>query len=132
MRHNAHQYLTYMKINILSSALAAILGLALIGTTVNAQTNAAPATSTATSATKEKGDFTQYKGKVSAVDASSVTVTTASGDLKLVVDDTTKVQVSKKKAAITDFAVGDAVTGSYTKNADGTLTAHSLRKKAAK
>ena len=122
-----------MKINILSSALAAILGLALIGTTVNAQsTNAAPATSTATSATKEKGDFTPYKGKVSAVDASSVTVTTASGDLKLVVDDTTKIQVSKKKAAITDFAVGDAVTGSYTKNADGTLTAHSLRKKAAK
>jgi Cu/Ag efflux protein CusF len=122
-----------MKINILSSALAAILGLALIGTTVNAQsTNAAPATSTATSATKEKGDFTPYKGKVSAVDASSVTVTTASGDLKLVVDDTTKVQIAKKKAAITDFAVGDAVTGSYTKNADGTLTAHSLRKKAAK
>ena len=123
-----------MKINLLSSALAAILGLALISTTANAQTstNAAPATSTATSATKEKGDFTPYKGKVSAVDASSVTVTTASGDLKLVVDDTTKIQVSKKKAAITDFAVGDAVTGSYTKNADGTLTAHSLRKKAAK
>ena len=124
-----------MKINILSSALAAILGLALIGTTtVKAQTSttAAPTTAPATSATKSKGDFTAYKGKVSAVDASSVTVTTASGDLKLAVDDTTKIQVAKKKAAITDFAVGDAVTGSYTKNADGTLTAHSLRKKAAK
>ena len=123
-----------MKINILSSALAAILGLALIGTTtVKAQATAtAPTTPAAASATKSKGDFTPYKGKVSAVDASSVTVTTSSGDLKLAVDDTTKIQVAKKKAAITDFAVGDAVTGSYTKNADGTLTAHSLRKKAAK
>jgi hypothetical protein len=41
---------------------------------------------------------------------------------------------SKKNTPATaaDFAAGDAVTGSYVKNADGTNTLATLRKKAAK
>jgi hypothetical protein len=83
-------------------------------------------------AAKAKSSYTPYSGTISAIDATSVTVTTKKGDLKLAIDTTTKIEVSHKKAAVTDFAVGDKVTGSYATGADGTLTAHSLHKKAAK
>jgi hypothetical protein len=89
----------------------------------------APKDTAATTAPKEKPAYTPYKGAISAIDASSVTVTTKKGDVKLAVDTTTIIEVGKKKAALTDFAVGDKVTGSY---ATGAMTAHSLRKKAAK
>ena len=126
-----------MKITFLTPALVAVLGFALASapvtvkaqTATNATTPAAPSTAPKT---KEKSEFTEYKGTISAIDATSVTVTTKKGDVKLMVDATTKIEVSKKKAAITDFAVGDKVTGSYATGADGSLTAHSLRKKAAK
>jgi Domain of unknown function (DUF5666) len=128
-----------MKINILSSALAAILGLALVGTPITAKAQTATnATSPAAPSTapkvkeKKKGDVTQYEGSISAIDATSVTVTTKKGDLKLALDAKTQYKVDKKKSAATDFAVGDKVTGSYSTGADGSLTAHSLHKKTAK
>jgi hypothetical protein len=137
-----------MKITFLTPALVAVLGFALASapvtvkaqTATNATTNAAaptaPAASTPTPSTatkaKAKSPYTQYKGTISAIDATSVTVTTKKGAVKLAVDTTTTIEINHKKAAITDFAAGDTVTGSYTTGADGTLTAHSLRKKAAK
>jgi hypothetical protein len=125
-----------MKFTFLTPALVAVLGLALASVPVTLQaqtaTNAtAPAAPSTATKTKEKSQYTPYKGSISAMDTTSVTVTTDKGDVKLALDPTTIIQVNKKKAAATDFAVGDKVTGSYTTGADGTLTAHSLRKKAA-
>jgi len=125
-----------MKINILSSALAAILGFALIGAPVTAKAQATNDASTpsapAAKTKKAKGDYTQYKGTISAIDASSVTVTTSKGDVKLAIDDKTKFAVDKKASTAADFAKGDEVTGSYKTAADGTLTAHTVHKKTAK
>jgi len=122
-----------MKITLLSSALVAIVGLAFIGapviasaqTTTNATAPAAPAKE------KKKSDYTQIpKGaKISSIDATTVTITTTKGDVKLLIDATTGFEVNKKKATAADFAAGDEVTGSYKTAADGTNTAHNLRKK---
>jgi hypothetical protein len=127
-----------MKITFLTPALVAVLGLALasIPVTVHAQTatnaTAPAAPSTAPKKEKKKSDKTQYEGTLSALDATSATVTTKKGDVKLVIDEKTEFKVNKKAAKATDFAVGDKVTGSYVTGADGTLTAHSIHKKTAK
>jgi len=127
-----------MKINLLTSALAAIVGLAFIGapvtasaqTSTNATAPAAPSTAPKVKE-KKKSDYTQIpKGaKISAIDATSVTLTTAKGDVKLALAADTGFEVNKKTATAADFAVGDVVTGSYKTAADGTNTAHNLRKK---
>jgi hypothetical protein len=120
-----------MKIPLLSTALAAVLGLALCGTAVNAQTNtmAAPATTMAP-AMSTKVAKTPYKGTITAIDTagSTVTVQGAKDTMTLKITATTKF---KGGASLADFAVGDKVTGSYTKGDDGTLTANSLHKKKA-
>jgi hypothetical protein len=130
-----------MKIQLLTTALVAIVGLAFIGAPVTASaqtatTATAPAApSTAPKAKeKKKSEYTQFpKGsKLSALDATSATITTAKGDVKLVIDATTGFEVDKKKATAADFAVGDEVTGSYKASADGTNTAHNIRKKTPK
>ena len=134
-----------MKNIFVSSALVAVLGLALAGAlvTVKAQTpTAAPAASTneqvpdkTAPATAPATKKTPYKGSITAIDASSVTVQ-GKAPLTLAITADTKCQfgTSKKNTPATaaDFAVGDKVTGSYLKNADGTLTAETLRKKQAK
>jgi hypothetical protein len=118
-----------MKLPLLCTALVAVLGLALSGTAASAQTNtmAAPATSPAPSTKMTK---TPYKGSITAIDASggSITIQAASGPMTLKIDATTKYKGGKSLA---DFAVGDVVTGSYTKGDDGTLTAASVHKKKA-
>ncbi len=124
-----------MKNIVLSSALVAVLGFALASAPVTAQaqsTNATSATAPATAPVKKaksKSAFTQYKGTLKAISDTSATVTTATGDITLAIDKTTTFKVAKKKAAATDFAVGDAVTGSYATNPDGTFTAHSIHTK---
>ncbi len=134
-----------MKITFLTPALVAVLGLALAGAlvTVKAQTPApAPAASTneqvpdkTAPATAPVTKKTPYKGSITAIDASSVTVKTASASLTLAITADTKFQfgTSKKNTPATaaDFAVNDKVTGSYLKNADGTTTAATVRKKQA-
>jgi hypothetical protein len=128
-----------MKHIFLSSALVAVLGFALASAPVTAQaqsTNAAPSAPTAPAKAKAKAAKNQYKGTITAIDASSITVKTASSSLTLAVASTTLFQFGTAKkntpATAADFAVNDAVTGSYTKAADGTMTAVTVRKKAAK
>ena len=87
-----------------------------------AQTNSA-----ATSEAKPKHknmDAIPYKGKIEALaaDGSSITV----GELKLNLTPETKILKNGEKAKLTDFAVGDKVTGSYKKDASGKLNAYSL------
>ena len=142
-RHNGHT--THpMKINLSTSALVAMLGIALAGAPVSVQaqtTNTAPAAAPADTSTapkvkeKKKNDNISYSGSVTAISSSSITVTTAKGPLTLAIDSTTKfmkIGADKKKtpAASTDFAVGDKVTGSYKKADDGTMTAASVHKKS--
>ena len=126
-----------MKINHLIPAFAAILGLAVASAPVKAQTtNAAPAAAPAAAkATKTKP--TSYAGSITAISATSLTVQTKKDSLVLAIGADTKfatIGADKKKtpAQASDFAVGDNVTGSYTKGADGSLTANSVHKKAAK
>ena len=122
-----------MKITLLTPALVAILGLALVGATVTAQaaisTNSAVASAPAKTTKLVK---TEYSGSITAIDASSVTVTTTKAPLTLAIASTTIIQKDKKTATLADFAVGDKVTGSYTKDATGAMTAASLRKKTVK
>ncbi len=130
-----------MKHIFTSSALVAVLGFVLAGApvSVHAQsTNAAPATASTDTSTppaatpkkkKGKSQFTAYTGTLKALSDTSATVTTSKGDITLAIDATTKFQVAKKAAKASDFAVGDAVTGSYATGADGSLTAHSIHKK---
>lgn len=116
-----------MKFNFLTLALAAVLGLALAGAPVTTQAQTpAPAASDKPAATDKP---IPYKGTLTAVDATSITVKGAGDPMTMAITPATKILKDKKPAAITDFAVNDAVTGSYTKDATtGALTAHSLHK----
>jgi len=116
-----------MKLTLITPALVAILALAFSNTTVKADTATTSSTSTTdTTATAKKHPF---KAQVTAIDTTANTITIQGKEaLTLLVTPTTKF---KGGTALTDFAVGDTVTGSYTKDASGKLTANSLRKKVA-
>jgi hypothetical protein len=128
-----------MKTTVPLSALAAILGFALTGSPValQAQTDSStdsttPSTTDTTTApakTKSKAKSTPYEGTLTAIDpgGDSITVTTAKKTLVMAV--TAKTKYKKDAPALTDFAVGDKVTGSYTADESGSLTAYSIHKK---
>jgi hypothetical protein len=123
-----------MKLNLLTSAFAAVLVLACAP--VQADDMAAPVTTSASTSTTTTTSTTvsmkkvPYKGTITAVDttANTVTIQGLNGTMTLAITPMTKY---KGGAALTDFAVGDKVTGSYTKDASGAMTAHSLHKKAS-
>jgi len=124
-----------MKHTLITSAFVAILGLAFLSAPITAQAQTTTATSSTAPATapakpaKKKSDKIEYKGNITAIDASSVTVASKEKTLTLAIAPTTKYQKDGKTATLADFAVGDAVTGSYTKDSTGALTAYSLHKK---
>ncbi len=127
-----------MKIHLITPALAAILGLALASAPVTAQaqtsTNMAPATSTAPVKAKAKKSAKNpdYSGSITAISATSVTVANTKRTLTLAISPTTKFKKDKVVATLADFAVGDKVSGSYTTDATGAMTAYSMHKKTAK
>jgi len=124
-----------MKISLLTPALVAILGLALAGAPVTAQaqtsTNSAPATAAAAStpAKVTKTAKVPYKGSITAIDATSVTVASKDKTLTLAITPKTTFKKDKLAATLADFAVGDKITGSYSTDATGALTANSIHKK---
>jgi hypothetical protein len=125
-----------MKITFLTPALVAILGLAFVNLNAQADTtstNAPSATPTTptTATTSTKASKTPYKGIITAISATSVTIS-GKTPMTLAIDATTKFEVSHKKATAADFAVGDKITGSYLKDDSGTMTAASIHKKTAK
>jgi hypothetical protein len=117
-----------MKPTLLSTALAVVLGLAFVGAPALAQTATTATAPAPAASTKTKTTKIPYKGTITAVDATSITITAASGSMTFSITPATKYKGGK---AITDFAVNDVVTGSYIKNADGTMTAASVHKKVA-
>ena len=126
-----------MKITFLTPALVALLGLALAGAPVTAQaqstnsTIASAPTSTAAPAKVKKSTKTPYTGSITAIDATSVTVASTKKTLTLAITPKTTFKKDKATATIADFAVGDQVTGSYSTDAAGAMTANSLHKKTA-
>jgi len=71
---------------------------------------------------------------VTAIDtaASTITVTIKKASKVLAIASTTKIKKDGKPATLADFAAGEKVTGSYTADASGKLTAASLHTKTAK
>jgi hypothetical protein len=127
-----------MKNTFITSALVAVLGFALASAPVTSKAQTTPTQTTAATSTgsttpskpaKKKSEYTAFSGTLKSLDATSAVVTTKKGDVTLAVDASTGFHVNKKKAAATDFAAGDAVTGSYATNADGSFTAHNINKK---
>lgn len=121
-----------MKLTLLTPALVAILGLALAGAPISAQAQTpAPAATSAPAPAKPKK--TSYEGSLTAIDTAGSTVTiqpsSKKADVKpliLLVDASTKIKRDNKTATLADFKVGEKVTGSYTADAAGKLTAASL------
>ena len=109
-------------------ALVAIVGLAFVGAPVTAQ---AQTTNTTTATAPAKAKKTPYKGSITAIDATSVTVASKDKTLTLAITPKTQFKIDKASATIADFAVGDAVTGSYTTDSTGATAAASLHKKKA-
>jgi len=122
-----------MKTTFLTPALVAILGLALAGAPVTAKadatTNAPAATPPAAAPAKvTKTVKTPYTGTITAVDATSVTIT-GKKNLTLAITPATKFKKDGTKCTVTDIAVGDKVTGSFFTDDTGTMTASSIHAK---
>lgn len=75
--------------------------------------------------TKKSGASTAYRGKVSAVDASGMTLTV--GKLVLEVSPDTRIIKNGHPATLDQGTVDEIVSGSYRKEADGKLHAVSIR-----
>ncbi|MGZ4808107.1 MAG: DUF5666 domain-containing protein [Thermoanaerobaculia bacterium] len=74
-----------------------------------------------------QGDqFVEIQGKISSVDASSIKVTTRSGDVTATIDANTVVKIGGKTATVADLKVGMLVEVKAAKQADTTLLARTI------
>jgi hypothetical protein len=121
-----------MKITLLIPALVALLGIALASVPVSTQAQTTNTAASTAPVKEKKPAKTQYRGTVTAIDSTSVTIANKEKTLTLALAPTTTYLKDKKPATLADFAVGDRVTGSYTKDATGAMTACSLHTKTAK
>ena len=118
-----------MKITLLTPALVAILGLALAGAPVTAQAQTSTNSTADTAPAPKAAKKPHFMGSITAIDASSVTVASAKKTLTLAITPKTIFKKDKAPATQADFAVGDKVSGSYSKDASGTMTANAINKK---
>lgn len=117
-----------MKSSILKSAFVAVVGLALCAPVALHAATTTTAASTTASAKVAKVTKVPYKGTVKTIDtaANTITVTSKKGDLTFAVTPLTKIASNKKAATLADITMGEKVSGSYTKDAAGTMTAASI------
>jgi hypothetical protein len=117
-----------MKITLPITALAAILGLALASVPFTAQAQTTATGTTTPAATKPaKAKATKYSGVLTAIDASSFTISDKTlAPRTFAITATTKIKKDGKTATVADFKVGDKVGGSYTTDATGAMTATTL------
>ncbi|HEV3272580.1 MAG TPA: hypothetical protein VGZ93_10410 [Candidatus Methylacidiphilales bacterium] len=127
-----------MKITLLTPALVAILGLALAGVPMTTQAQTSTNSASATSAPATVPKSTKFRGTITAIDATSVTIGNKEASIAnagktrtLAITPKTTFKIGKTDATLADFAVGDKVSGSYTTDASGTMSANSLHKKSA-
>jgi hypothetical protein len=124
-----------MKSSLLKSALVAVVGLALCApVALHAQAAATTTTTSSSTTTVAKVKKTSYVGTVKSIDtaANTITVTSTKGDMTFAVTPMTKIKSNKVKATLADITMGEKVTGSFTKDADGTMTAASINGHPAK
>jgi hypothetical protein len=121
-----------MKSSLLKLALAALVVCAPVALHAQTDTTNPIATAPVKSSAKSMMKKTPYSGTVKSIDASSIVVTTAKGDMTFAISAATKVKVDKKMADVTTVTTGEKVTGSFTKEADGTMTAASIHATSAK
>lgn len=105
-------------------ALFAIVAAALIA--LPAITRAEDASAPAAAAPKKHGSM--FHGKVSAVDATAMTVTVTgkAGDATYNVTADTKITKEGQPATLADVAAGQMVSGAFKKDAGGKMTATTL------
>jgi len=112
-------------------ALYAIAAAALIAApaSIRAQ-DAATTNSPAATAPVHKKHAVPFKGKITAVDATAMTVTVGTQVYNITSE--TKIAKDGKPATLADFAVGDMVAGAYKKDGDkmDAMVLHSGKKKA--
>ena len=127
-----------MKLTLLTPALAAILGLALASAplpthaqTSTTTTSTAPAPASSKTPAKSK----KASGTLTAIDTTANTITVdnkTDGSRTFAIASTATFAKDKKPATLADFAVGDKVYVTYTKDASGTMTATKLSKTTPK
>jgi hypothetical protein len=119
-----------MKNNIAKIACFALVAASLVA--VPAISRAADSTNAPAGETPKKraNNSLPYHGKVVAVDAAAMTFTI--GETTLAITSTTKISKEGKPAVFSDITVGENVTGSYKKDADGKNNATSVKIGGAK
>jgi hypothetical protein len=106
------------KITVLSLFAAALVAMPVLS---RAEGTNAPAASDQTAPAKPKKNNPPFHGNLKAVDTSAKTLTV--GTLTLQITSDTKITKDGKPATLSDGVVGEPVSGSYTKTADGKLNA---------
>jgi Domain of unknown function (DUF5666) len=106
--------------------LLTIAACGLFATFAVATAQAQDSTSTTTNAPAKhkKHDVLPFHGKVSAIDASAMTLTV--GERTFEITSETKITKDGKPATLADGTVGEMAGGAYKKGADGKLTATSI------
>jgi hypothetical protein len=114
-----------MKSHIVKTTLLGLVAVALTLTPTLSRSQDATNAPAATTPKKHSG-YVPFHGAVTAVDAGAETLTV--GKLTINITSTTKIinMTNNAPATLSDVAVGGTVSGSYVKDADGKLNAHSL------
>jgi hypothetical protein len=118
-----------IKLTFLTLIAAGFLAAPVVMHAQDSSTNSMDSTTSAAPAKHAKRGA-PFHGTVSAVDAGAMTLTVESRTFK--VTDKTKIMKDGEKASLSDFTVGDKVSGYYRTNDEGALTATSLRIGAGK
>ena len=109
------------KITVLGLFAAALVALPVLSHAANP---IAPASPDQTAPAKPNKHGIPFHGKLAAVDTKAMTLTV--GKLTLQVASDTKITKDGQPATLTDGAVGEPVSGAYTKTEDGKLNAVSI------
>ncbi|HEY2329748.1 MAG TPA: hypothetical protein VGI63_08040 [Verrucomicrobiae bacterium] len=104
-------------------ALYAIVAAALVAAPAAARAEDSATNKPAALAPKKHGG--PFHGKVTAVDATAMTMTIK--ELTLNITSETKITKEGKPATLSDITVGESVGGTYRKNAEGKLNATVIR-----
>ena len=107
--------------------LAGLLAMAIAGSplALRSQTAVTNASAVHIKSIKVTNQPLPFRGKLKALDNTAKTITV--GTLNIQITSETKISKMGKPATLADGAEGDEVGGSYQKNADGKLSAVSLR-----
>jgi Domain of unknown function (DUF5666) len=108
---------------LILSGLVGLLAIAVVGTPVALRAQAA--TNAVTAGKKAAPKTFPFRGNVKAIDNSAKTLSVGKETFQITSE--TKIIKMGKPATLADGAAGDMVGGSYHKDADGKLTAISVR-----